>query len=337
MEILVLGGTAQLGHAVAAAAVRRGHRVTCAARGVSGSVPAGAELVPVDRRDGLDPLAGRRFDAVVDVATMSLRWVRDALAALGAQAGHWTFVSSINAYADTMTPGQTAASPVLDPVTDAPDFTSEDRQVDVETYGGVKVASENAVREAVGDRAFVVRPGLITGPGDRMDRFGYWAARLWRGGRVLVPDAPDQPIQHIDVLDLAEWIIGSAEQGRTGTLDAIGPVTTLRALLTGLAEIVAPEGTELVAAPPRALLDAGVSPWGGPKSLPLWLPDTHLGLTAHDPAESLAAGMPVRPLAETAHAALRTERELGLDRERIAGLTPAEESELLATLAHRVW
>jgi 2'-hydroxyisoflavone reductase len=98
MRLLVLGGTVFLSNAVAAEAVRRGHQVTCAARGNSGAIPAGARLVKIDRDrpGGLAPLAGARFDAVIDVARMSYGWVRPALDTI--DAGHWTFVSSLSVY-----------------------------------------------------------------------------------------------------------------------------------------------------------------------------------------------------------------------------------------------
>src|SRR5205085_11874357 len=72
MRLLVLGGTRFLGRATAAHAVAAGHQVTCAARGTSGPVAAGAELVRVDRSvpDGLAPLSGRSFDAVIDVSSV---------------------------------------------------------------------------------------------------------------------------------------------------------------------------------------------------------------------------------------------------------------------------
>ncbi|MGP4016793.1 NAD-dependent epimerase/dehydratase family protein [Saccharopolyspora sp. 5N708] len=324
MRMLVLGGTVFLGNAVAAEAVRRGHDVCCAARGSSGAVPDGAKLIPRDRGQGLGALAGERFDAVVDVAR-NFRWVRDALDALGPTAGHWSFVSTINVYADNETIGQSTDGQLLDPITDSDDVSTP------ESYGGIKVACENAVRDAVGDRAFVLRPGLISGPDDRSDRFGYWPTRISRGGRVLVPDTPDQPIQHTDVRDLAAWIVTAAEQRTAGTFDSVGPTTALGALLEGIAEVVAPPGTELVAVAPEALTGAGVQPWSGPKSLPLWLPASHHGVVSHDASPALDAGLRIRPIAETVSATLATERDLGLDRERRAGLNPAEEADLLAT------
>ncbi|MER6991949.1 NAD-dependent epimerase/dehydratase family protein [Saccharopolyspora hirsuta] len=329
MRILVLGGTVFVGHAVAAAALERGHGVVCAARGASGDVPEGAELVVVDRAEGLGALAGERFDAVVDVAR-SYQWVREALDALG-DAGHWTFVSTINVYSDNKTTGQNAGGALLAPITDSAGTSTP------ESYGGIKVACENAVRAAMGDRAFVVRPGLITGPHDPTDRFGYWPLRLSRGGRVLAPDTPGAPIQHIDVRDLATWIVTAAERGLAGPFDGVGPVSTLGALLAEIASLVAPPGTEIAAVAPDALDEAGVQRWSGPKSLPLWIPDDYEGLASHDAAPSLAAGLRVRPLADTVSAALATERALGADRARKAGLTAAEEAELLGTLPSRPW
>lgn len=326
MRLLVLGGTRFLSRTVAADAVARGHDVTCAARGTSGAVPDGATLVRVDRdaTDGLAPLASQSFDAVVDVATISYPWVADALRVLAANAGHWTFVSTVNVYADDATRGQTPATgPLLEPLPEA-----GGEIVEPESYGRIKVASENAVREAMGDRAFVVRPGLITGPADDSDRFGYWPGRFARGGRVVVPDTPDQPIQQIDVRDLAAWIVTAAEQGVSGTFDGVGPVTTLGEMLRDIAAAVG-SAAELVPVDPAVLAGAGVTPWGGPKSLPLWLPSTHFGVVTHDIAPSVAAGLRPRPVGETATAALATEREKGLDRERKAGLSEAEEKEVL--------
>jgi 2'-hydroxyisoflavone reductase len=329
MRILVLGGTVFLGKAVATEALLRGHEVVCAARGESGDVPHGAALVRIDRDQpgSVEALRGERFDAVVDVARMSVTWVREALRVLGDDAGHWTFVSSASVYLDHSTPGQTTNAPTLPPLEDDPDgeFTPE-------RYGSVKVASENAVRDALHEKAFIIRAGLITGPGDPTDRFGYWPARLSRGGRVAVPDASGQPFQHIDVRDLASWIVDSAQERQIGTFDGVGPSSPLGVALDEIAAAVAPQETELVRVPVDELQQAGVSPWSGPRSLPLWLPNTHAAMLFRDASPSLAVGLKVRPLTETARDALEHERALGLDRPRKAGLSAGEEEELLAAL-----
>jgi nucleoside-diphosphate-sugar epimerase len=322
MRILVLGGTKMVGHAVAADALARGHDVVCAARGESGPVPDGATLLKIDRDVSHEALEGERFDAVVDMATISYPWVAGALAALAKNAGHWTFVSTINVYSDVVTFGQGPDAPLLDPREEP--STGQDP----DEYGAIKVASENAVRDAMGDKAFIVRPGLITGARDSSDRFGYWPGRFARGGRVLVPHRPEQPAQYIDVEDLARWIVDASEQRIAGTYDGIGPHTGLSELLSGIAAAVG-ASVEFVEATPAQLAEAEINPWGGPRSLPLWTPDTHTGFLAHDPSASIDAGLRLRPLDEAVASALAREQELGLDRERRAGLSLAEEKDAL--------
>ncbi|WP_246843041.1 NAD-dependent epimerase/dehydratase family protein [Allokutzneria sp. NRRL B-24872] len=153
MRLLVLGGTSFLSEEIARHAVELGHEVGCLARGRSGGAPAGARLVTVDRDQpgAIAAVTGERFDAVVDVAT-------GALDVLADNAAHWTFVSSVNVYSDIATIGQNTDSPLCETVLDTRhhDFT----ELSVHRYGGIKVASENAVRERMGeDRCFVVRPG----------------------------------------------------------------------------------------------------------------------------------------------------------------------------------
>lgn len=344
MRLLVLGGTSFLSRQVVLDGLGRGHEVVCVARGQSGVAPDGAELHVIDRDQpgAINALAGEWFDAVVEVATGAVGWVLDALDVLADRAGHWTFVSSINAYADTATPGQNTDSTLCEPVWDRRHFDLFSGELTVERYGGTKVASEIAVRDRMGtDRAFVVRPGIISGPGDVMDRFGYWAARFARGGRAVVPHSPQQPIQHIDVRDLANWIVTAAEQSLTGTYDAVGPVLELGSVLRETAELVGAADLDLVPIAPAVLSKAGINPWGGPTSLPLWLPASMHGLVTHNPDPALAAGLHPRPLAQTVHTALADEQERGLDRPRAAGLTPDEEHTLLegidtGTLSSRV-
>ncbi|GAA2755108.1 NAD-dependent epimerase/dehydratase family protein [Actinopolymorpha rutila] len=335
MRILVLGGTVFLSAAVAAEAVERGHEVTCAARGSSGEPPAGTTFVRVDRDDpdGLAPLAGREFDAVVDVARLPSQ-VRQAVDTLADGVRHWTFVSSISVYSDNSTPGQ---NPHTGPV-HAPLSADADER-DVENYGPAKVSCEQAVLAALGDRANVVRAGLIVGPGDGSDRFTYWPVRLARGGEVLAPGAPEEPVQVVDVRDLAAWIVRSAETGVVGVFDATGPAVGRGELLDRVAAGVGAE-PKLTWVDQEFLEAQEVNPWAGPRSLPAWLPlPEYAGMLDHDVSATLAAGLAVRDLAQTARDTLAWARESGRDKtdpaDLHAGLTAAEEADVLAAWHRR--
>src|SRR5262249_29163453 len=156
MRLLILGGTQFLGRAIAVHACDAGHEVTCAARGVSGSVPAGARFVKIDRdaADGLAPLAGEAFDAMVDVSRHPGQ-VRRAVNALKHRAAHWTFVSTGSVYADTRTPDQRPeTAPLKVPTAHEVEHSTE------ATYGNAKVACE----QAVGTDAFICLAGRIVGP-----------------------------------------------------------------------------------------------------------------------------------------------------------------------------
>jgi len=295
MKLLVLGGSVFLSRAVAEEAVRRGHEVTSACRGSSGSVPPGATHVATDRSEGLPEELADDFDAVVDVARHP-SWVRGAVTRF--PSAHWVFVSTVNVYADETTPGgRPGTLPLRDPI-----HEDVDLKVDMEAYGPMKVACEQIVLDGAAS-SMVVRPGLIVGPGDPTGRFSYWPARLGSvsdGDPVLAPGHPDDSVQVIDVRDLAEWIVDAAERRTEGVYDGVGPTARIEDVLSGAAHGcgVAPEWTWV----PQEFLSAQeVAPWSGPRSVPLWLPrPDYDGMLAHDVRPSLGAGLRIRPIAETA-------------------------------------
>jgi nucleoside-diphosphate-sugar epimerase len=317
VRLLVLGGTLFLSKAVAEEALRRGHEVTCACRG-SSPLPVGAGHLPLDRRaaGGADPLKDE-YDAVVDVARHP-SWVRSALKAV--PSAHWVFVSTISVYGDTTTTGAGPGTlPLVEAITEDVDLTEHP-----EAYGGMKVACERAVLEHQ-PGATVVRPGLVVGPGDPTGRFTYWPLRIADRGPVLAPGPPERPVQVVDARDLAAWLVTCAEQRLAGVVDGVGPLHTWAQLL---GEVAAGVGTrpELVWVGSAELVELGVTPWVGPGSLPVWLPEDG-GMLAHDPAPALAAGLRCRPVRETSTDVLawvRSDRGAPL-----TGMSRAEEGELL--------
>jgi nucleoside-diphosphate-sugar epimerase len=288
MRLLVLGGTHFLGRHVVTAALERGHDVATFTRGVSGEPPAGARPLHGDRDDPAalpKALDGWAPELVVDTSCQTRAAARNAAGALADVRGY-AFVSSLNAYRN-WPPGP------VGPEDDEPIWTIDDDE-----YGPIKAAAERTLAAALGGCFLTARAGLIIGPFDPIHRLGWWLDRIARGGRVVVPDALDQPIAAVDARDLGAWLVEAAEQKLSGAVNATGPMgmTTLGGLL-GLCREVTGSDADWVPVPEEELLAAGVEPW---VHLPLWLP-ADVARTAWDvdTSRARALGLPSRPLAET--------------------------------------
>ena len=229
--------------------------------------------------------------------------MRAGVEALAGRVGRYAFVSSLSVYADASRPGLDETAPVatLD------DPLSEDIAAH---YGALKARCEEEVRAGFGERALVVRPGLIVGPHDPTDRFAYWVARFLRpellGTRAdaaVVPAPRERPVQFIDARDLAAWILEAVEEGIAGTFDACSPAGTwtMGALVDALVARGRAPGSMPVPEwiDEATLLRSGIEPW---TELPLWIPATDpesAGFMEFACARAIARGLSIRPLAQT--------------------------------------
>ena len=305
MRLLLLGGTRFLGRHVVDAALARGDDVTIFTRGRL-PIPweRGVTVLAGDRdpriAPGLDALQHGSWDAVIDCSGYVPRVVEAGARLLASRASRYIFVSSMSVYASTERPDLDERTPVATPVDPATE------QV-VEHYGPLKAACEEVVGRIFGARAVHVRPGLIVGPYDGSDRFGYWVARFVhphligdRPSRAVVPSPPERPLQFIDARDLAAWMLELAARDWSGAFNACSPAWQWR--MGDLVKALVAAGSS----PPRpawiddaALVAAGVTPWVG---LPLWLPASEpdsAGFMTMSCARAERCGLATRPLAQT--------------------------------------
>lgn len=335
LRILILGGTGFTGPFQVKYAVERGHKVTVFNRGKTrrSELPEGVERLTGDRSGQLEALKDRKWDVVIDNPTSVPVWVRDAAQVLKGNVERYVFISTISVYADTSKPNDESA-----PLAkyDGPDAMKETRESilasDYKLYGPLKALSEAEAEKWFPNKTLVIRPGLIVGPGDQTDRFTYWPVRIDRGGEVLAPGEPSDPVQFIDARDLAEWTIRMVEKGATGIYNATGPEKPLP-IGDMLSEMKAALKSEAKFTWVNAdfLEKQKVAPW---TDMPVWVPPRgeEGGLGRTSIRKALAEGLTFRSSGETARDTLAWFKTLPAERQAKlgAGLTGEREAEVLA-------
>ena len=326
-RLLILGGTAFLGPELVEEAERAGWTVTLFNRGKTNPhLFPDVEKLRGDRRSDLKALEGRSWDAVVDTSGYFPKDVAASARLLSKSVGLYVFVSTISVYGDTSKPGIDERAPVAK--TDQPDAD----KVSGANYGALKALCEEAAEREMPGKVLVVRPGLIIGPGDTSDRFTYWPVRVARGGEVLAPGTPDDPVQFVDVRDLASWTVATIGRRRTGVFNATGPKEplTFGPMLAACREASGAQAT-FTWVDARTLEELKIAPWS---DMPCWVPP--FGETAGsrrvNNGNAVGEGLTFRPIVETARDTLAWWRTLPEERRaRLkAGLTPEREAAALA-------
>jgi 2'-hydroxyisoflavone reductase len=332
LRILILGGTGFTGPYQVRYALSRGHKVTTFNRGKThpGELPNEVEQLIGDRNGKLDALRNRQWDVVIDNPTTLPAWVRDAAQILKGNAERYVFTSTISVYQDSKTgPGENAPLQKYDGSDPYKETLEAMKAGGFKTYGPLKVLSEREAEKWFPGKTLIIRPGLIVGPRDETDRFTYWPVRIDRGGEVLAPGNPDDPVQFIDARDLAEWTIRMAEGRETGIYNATGPAKPLGigGMLDGIKGALK-ANARFTWASEQFLTEQKVQAWS---DMPVWA-GAEDGLTRASISRALAKGLTFRPLANTASDTLAWFKSLPQDRQSKlrAGLTPEREAEVLA-------
>ncbi|MCB0634471.1 MAG: NAD-dependent epimerase/dehydratase family protein, partial [Lewinella sp.] len=223
LNILILGGTSFLGPHQIAYALARGHSITTFTRGktepnIHKDLFQQVTSLVGDRETDLTALETGSWDAVIDNSGHRTAWAIKSAELLKDRSELYLFTSSTGVYYPYLTKDADEDSEVL--LVEPDGITDEDEKLEY-WYGVMKATSENAVRAAYGDsRSIIVRPTYMIGPADKSNRFIHWPIRLSRGGEVMVPGKPDDPVQYADVRDVAEFMIRLIEEKKAGTYNA---------------------------------------------------------------------------------------------------------------------
>ncbi|MEV6578967.1 NAD-dependent epimerase/dehydratase family protein [Streptomyces sp. NPDC051582] len=290
MKLLMLGGTEFVGRAITEDALARGWEVTVFHRGHH-APPPGTSALHGDRTapGGLDALAAGEWDLVVDTWSGAPTAVRDSARLLAGRVGRYAYVSTRSVYAYPAPAGLDEQGPLVEGSPDA----------DSVGYAQDKRGGELAAGAAFGERALLVRAGLILGPYENVGRLPWWLNRVAREGPFLAPGPRDLPIQYIDVRDLARWTLDAGEAGLGGAYNLVSPPGHatmggfLDACVASAGGVAEPRWTDAA-----AIEAAGIEPW---TELPVWLPEgeTHDYMFRADVGKALAAGLVCRPVEET--------------------------------------
>lgn len=237
MSILILGGTSFLGPHQIKYALERGHQVWMFNRGKS-TPPIYRDMFKQvtalygDRENDLKALGEGTWDAVIDNSGQKVSWTAKTAELLKTRVKRYVYTSSTGVYYPYLQPGIQETAKLL--TVEPEGLTDEAIKLEY-WYGVMKANSERAAREHFGDeRTLVIRPTYMIGPGDHSGRFIHWPVRLSRGGEILVPGQAADPVQYVDVRDVAEWMIRLIEEQVSGTFNAVGPAEsfTMDAFIT---------------------------------------------------------------------------------------------------------
>ncbi len=328
-KILVLGGTNYVGPAIVDAALAQGHEVTLFNRGITRPwLFPGIEKLKGERKvsgSDLGSLQGnRRWDVVIDVWPEQSALVKHTAELLADRTDYYYFCSTIGVYSDFSQVGINESSPV---------------HTSTGWYGGEKAEAERLLAKLYPGRYGVSRCHAILGPLDNGVAFHYWLRRLALEKQVMAPGSGVDPVQYVDVRDVASWIVASAEAKRPGVYNLTGPQpeTTYRQFLQAIYKGVASDASLVWVDADFLRQDQGVRSF---TQVPLWAPlDEDVGFYQIDGSKALAAGLELRPLEETARDSWRWFRSHYFNNTQFPltgwGMSREQEMEILAAWQER--
>ncbi|WP_431122924.1 NAD-dependent epimerase/dehydratase family protein [Flagellimonas flava] len=334
LDVLVLGGTYFLGPAIVNAFRNAGHAVTLFNRGLTNP-----DLFPDlphifgDRENGPEAylaLQHKQWDLVIDVWPQRSVLVDESTAALQSYAKHYSFISSVAVYKNFNEAGRSEDDSVLDLPKDKSTWG----------YSEEKAASEKLVSDRFPNNHTILRPGPIKGWRDPAHDLLYWLLKLQRNEDILAPGNGNDPLQFIDVKDVAKFAVRAIENKLAGIYNCVGPKENVLVWkdFLNLAKTHLQSTSKLYWSDKEFLENHEVYAW---EHLPLWAPISDDFFMEVSNAKAVAAGFNYSPLEKTLDDCLawcRTKGNpdmlFGVGDEPV-GITVQKEKEVIESLERR--
>lgn len=263
MNILVIGGTRNVGHFLVAELLKAGHQVTTLNRGKTpDALPEVVERLRADRTKPAQlekALKGRSFDVVVDNALYKKAEAEAIVRLLSGRVGHYVFLSSGQVYLvregleRPFSEGDYEGR--LMPAPKSHTYGYEEW-----LYGVDKRDVEDVLIEAGANQQFpytALRIPMVNSERDHFQRLYGYMLRLKDGEPILVPETPDYALRHIyggDVIKALMLLINSGQGKGQAYNISQDETTSLEEFLAILGDILRVEARILRVR--RSLLEA---------------------------------------------------------------------------------
>lgn len=230
MNILIIGGTRNLGPSLVERLLAEGSNLTVIHRGVTMSdLPASVEEILADRSqegDLRDALRGRDFEAVIDMTLYTGSDGESAGRIFAGRCDRYVMISTGQVYLVREGPSRPFRESDYDgPLTAAPD-ASDEFESDNWTYGAWKRDAEDALMRTL--PVTVLRFPMVNSERDHHGRIHGYLCRMADGGPIVVPSGPHLTLRHVYGADAVESIVRAATgSAHTGEAFNIGQQETV--------------------------------------------------------------------------------------------------------------
>ncbi|TBR37509.1 epimerase [Marinomonas agarivorans] len=314
MKVLVLGGTGFLGGAITQAALTKGFDVDVVTRQSKRSENPKLTYLLGDRYDDLSSL-NHSYDLIFDTCAYETNAIKAVLARINLESlERYVFISSTSAYQEYHVPKLSEEKEVngasqqdLDLANSLPNSKKTSAYSYGSSYGPLKRECEIFLEKSLGNKAIMLRSGLLVGAGDYSDRLTWWVRRVDLAGNVVCPKPQDGNVQLIDVRDAAEFAVDAAISRCSGIYNLAGHQVSFGSLMNKILYKTANRAT-LKWVSLHAFTKHNLSPW---TDVPLALPEVEALKNFFDISTEKAqkVGLKLRPIEETIQNILEWDRE----------------------------